>query len=95
MRHRTHRMEARHRCRDKAPLIARPTRFAPQPLKTLGAKAQIEAIFKGMTFDSTESFRKPLGITEVTAGSDFGAASHWVPSGVCPFYLRGISHTVA
>jgi hypothetical protein len=45
-----------------------------------------------LTFDSSKSLRKPLGVAEVATRRDFRAASHRIPGRIRPFNLRRISH---
>jgi hypothetical protein len=45
-----------------------------------------------MPWDASKPFCEGLCITMFATGTDFGAASYWVPSGIGPFNLGYAAH---
>src|SRR5271157_4767409 len=48
-------------------------------------QANVEALFKGMTWNSAKTLRKSFGIAVLTAGAYLRAAAHRIPRCVGPF----------
>src|SRR6266571_823554 len=53
---------------------------------------EIETLFIGMIRHSSKAFSKSKSITMITSWAYLSTASNGIPSCICPFYCRFITH---